>query len=130
MPQSRRPRVATAADFREFFGREPPAIWTGLVVEDDEGAIVGAGIVAWDEYGRAWGSYSARRKLPIGIMHRAAKRALSVLETVGEPALYVVCDKTIVGAEDWLQRLGFEPKPEMSAAPQYPVWVKEWQISA
>lgn len=124
MPRS---RAATAADFEAFFGRAPPAIWNGLVAEDDTGAIVGAGIVFWDDYGRAWGSYSARKPLPAVTMHRAARRMLAALEAVGEPALYVGGDPTLPGAEGWLQRLGFDRAPELDGDPKFPIWVKRWQ---
>jgi hypothetical protein len=120
--------VATAVDFLNFFHREPPAIWTGLVAEED-GVIVAAGIVQWDDYGRAWGSYSARQKLSAITMHRAARRMLAALEAVGEPVLYVGADEHIPGAAEWLRRLGFSRAPAMDSDPDYPVWEMRWQIS-
>jgi hypothetical protein len=115
-------RAAIAVDFEKFLDRAPPPVWAGLVAEED-GEIVGAGIVIWDEYGRAWGSYSALRPLPVITMHRAAKRMLAVLQAVGEPALYVFCSRTIPGAERWLSHLGFTPLPELTTDPNHPVWV-------
>ena len=123
MPRNRRPRVATAADFRAFLGREPPPIWTGLVAEDEAGEIVAAGAVIWDEYGRAWGSYSTRQPLLAVTMHRAARRMLAALKAVEEPALYTFCSQSIPGAEKWLRRLGFEPAPKLTTDPEHPVWV-------
>jgi hypothetical protein len=117
-----RTRPATADDFRRFVGGDPPPIWLGLVAEEN-GEIVGAGVVFWDELGRAWGSYSARRALPPVTMHRAARRVLAALEAVGEPALYTFCSRTIVGAQKWLRRLGFKPLPELTTDPNHPVWV-------
>jgi hypothetical protein len=130
MSQTRpsRPRLATAADFEAFFHREPPPVWTGLVTEED-GEIVGAGIVQWDDYGRAWGSYSARKPLPVVTMHRAALRMLAALEAVEEPVLYVGRDQRVPGSEAWLQRLGFVRVPEMDTDPNFPVWERRWQIS-
>lgn len=121
-------RLATADDFRRFFGREPPAIWFGLAAEDAAGAIVGMGIVTHDAFGRAWGSYSATRRLSAATMHRAAQRTLAALREAGEPVLYVHCHLSIPGAERWLRRLGFTAAPEIPSDAENPVW--KWPISA
>jgi hypothetical protein len=128
-----RTRPASADDFRNLFGRDPPPVWLGLAAVDESGGpggeIVGLGIVFWDEWGRAWGSYSAKRALPPVTMHRAARRVLAALEGAGEPALHVFCSRAIAGSEAWLRHLGFRPAPELDVDPDFPVWMKPWQIS-
>ena len=129
MAAKHRPRPATADDFRAFFECEPPPLWIGVIAEDVLGAIVAAGVVKWDEYGRAWGSYTAKTSLPCRTIHRAARRCLAILESVGEPVLYVYCDKRVDGAERWLDCLGFMPSDLVSPDPNFPVWERRWLIS-
>lgn len=113
--------LASADDFRRFFGREPPEIWFGLMAIEGE-EIVGMGIVRHDEYGRAWGSLTLRKRLLPLLMHRTALRVLAALSEAEEPCILTFCDTAIAGAEKWLQRLGFLPVPELTVDPNYPTW--------
>lgn len=122
MNRSRRQiaRLATADDFRAFFGREPPNIWFGLTAERD-GELIGMGVVRWDEWGRAWASFDAGEAVPPILMHRAARSAIDTLREVGEPAIYTFCDAAIPRAAAWLTRLGFAPDLTLST-PEAAVW--------
>lgn len=114
------PRLATPDDFRRFFGRDPPAVWFGLVAEKD-GEILGVGIVQWDEWGRAWGSVDAAAKVSPIVLHRAARSAIDTLTKVGEPVIYAFCNTAVPHAAAWLARLGFAPDAALSTGePQ--VW--------
>lgn len=98
--------MATDEDFRQFFNADPPPIWLGLAYED-EGQLVAFGSVLWMEWGQAVGFYHCKRAISKFTMQRVAKNVIRTLKSVGEPALYAVPDKNVVGSQHWLRRLGF-----------------------
>lgn len=99
---------ASDADFVAFYGRPAPETWLGMAAWDD-GLIVGMGLVVWNENGCAMGFVDRRGPVSAFAMHRAVKKVLGILKSVGEPAVYVTCDERIAKAEYWLKRLGFTP---------------------
>lgn len=101
-------RKATDEDFRAVYGREPPAIWTGLVVERG-GAIIASGEVLWNEWGKAEGYIHKLADVPPVTVQRATLRVLQALRAVGEPDIHVGCDMGVPNAARWLERLGFAP---------------------
>lgn len=115
-------RLATADDFRTFYGREPPPVgtWSGYVAERGS-QIVGFAVVR-GLGGQCWASVDLMERLPPVLMHRTAVLALADLGRRGVRAINVYCDLAIPGAEHWLRRLGFCPSPELTTDPDYPVW--------
>lgn len=110
-PSSLRVRRVTAEDVRALLGSDihpefcigEPA---GFAAERD-GELVAIGTVTWDRWGRAWGWLNRPGAIPAVTMHRRARAMLSLLREVEEPALYVICNHAIPGADTWLRRLGF-----------------------
>ena len=103
-------RLATEADFRAFYDRDPPEAWTAMC-GDRGGKIVGMAGVYYDPDGVALGFLDATER-PSFALHRAAKKFLSVMKAVGEKAIYTTCQDNIPRAEEWLTRLGFKLLPE------------------
>lgn len=107
-------RLATNADFRAYYGRDPPSEWIGWVgfVGEAEGAFICFGGVYWNAGCVACGFFDRRGDVPKKSMHQIAVRIMRTLKAVGEKAVYVVCDEDIPGAETWLRRLKFLPEPD------------------
>ncbi len=118
--------MARASDFRRYFGVEPAPAWCieGKIighVAERGGELVAVGLVSWDQYGRAWGWYSVRERVPEIIIFRQARAMLALLRSVKEPALYVFSDPRVPQAEKWLRRLGFRPAPGI-VEPKVEAW--------
>ena len=103
-------RAATDADFRAFFGKEPPSVWTALC-GDRAGEIIGIGGVVYSDDGIAVAFVDVRERHAM-TMHRAALRFMAVMKEVGEPVIYTACDEMIPRASAWLLRLGFKLLPD------------------
>ena len=106
-------REATRADFRAYLhGQDFPPEWCvddpiGYVADDD-GVIVGVGLISRDKEGRWWAWMRADEPLSAASLHR---RALSLLDVALSLAgcVYAFCDERQPGAAAWLNRLGFHP---------------------
>lgn len=103
-------RVATDDDFRAFFAKEPPPVWTAMAGIRD-GELIGIGGVVYSEEGIAVGFLDARER-PSVTLHKTAIRFLRAMQAVGEPVIYAACDRNIPRAEEWLARMGFKLLPE------------------
>jgi len=108
-------RLATAADFRGYAGRDPDpdwcAQWYGFVAERG-GAAVGLGVISRDGQGRVWVWCDVREPLAAPFLHRAA----------GVTVLHAYCSDAIPSARRWLTRLGFRPDPTMPPLAGRAVW--------
>lgn len=104
-------RLATEADFRSFYDRDPPEIWHAMC-GDRDGKIVGIAGVVYDDDGIAIGFLDTHER-PSFALHRAAKRFLAVMKAVGEKAIYTSCEDSVPRAEEWLIRLGFKLLPDV-----------------
>ncbi len=118
-------RLATAADFERFYGKQPPDEWFGVTAERD-GVLLGMGSVVWDKWGRAWLFFNRGQGASALAMHRLALWVMRDLQTTfRETTVFAFCDETIAGADKWLQRLGFKPAPEIEAPVM--IWKAQWQ---
>lgn len=79
-----------------------------------DGKLLGIGQVTHDECGRAWGWLNRASAIPATTMHRCAIEMLDRLRSVGEPALYMICDTSTPAAMRWAARLGFVPDDTMT----------------
>lgn len=113
-------RLATDADFRDFFHADPPAVWTGLCGERD-GAIVGIGGVVYSEDGVAVAFLDTKER-PGMTLHRAGLRFMAAMREVGEPIIYTAADETLSRAADWLMRLGFKMTPDIIDGRRIMTW--------
>lgn len=121
-------RLATLDDFRAYTGREPGPPWCeqwfGFIGEED-GRMIGLGIISRDEHGRIWGWVENREPVSPFMLHRAVKSVIGGLQRSGVTSLHAYCSQSIGGAEKWLRRLGFRPEPDLTTDPNHPVWVCE-----
>ena len=116
-------RVATEADFRAFYDREPPEVCV-LMCGDRDGKIVGMAGVVYGDDGVAIGFLDATER-PSFALHRAAKKFLAVMKAVGEKAIYTSCEEGIPRAEEWLTRLGFKLLPDKIAGERIWRWTPQ-----
>ena len=115
-------RLATDDDFRAFFGKEPPEVWTAMCGVRD-GKVVGIGGVVYSDEGVAVGFLDAKER-PSMTLHRAALRFMTVMKDVGEPYIVTYCDAGMSRAKAWLERLGFRKSGETVDSQE--VW--KWQL--
>lgn len=104
-------RLATDADFRAFYDKEPPELWTAMCGERD-GKIVGIGGIVYSDDGVAMGFMDAYER-PSVALHRAAIRFMTTMRAVKEPVIFTTCQNDIARAGDWLLRLGFKMTPDI-----------------
>jgi hypothetical protein len=119
-------RPANPDDFRAYSGRDPDPRWCvdwwGEVVEQD-GQLIGIGIISRDEYGRLWAWVDTRGPISAFLIHRAVSGWIAGLKTHGALAVHAYCSDRIAGAERWLRRLGFAPDLSLPPADDgRPVW--------
>jgi hypothetical protein len=99
-------RPATADDFYQFFGRSPPAYWTGIV-GDAGWMLTGIGGLVLGVDGRWW--VTLQRAPGVRSVKRVLQAARVLREAVAEAGMtvYAIRDRDIAGSADLLQRLGF-----------------------
>lgn len=105
-------RAANDADWRTFWGLEPPPHWIGFTCEV-AGRLEGFGGVYEADDGRWWVTF---KRLP-GVTrnvtaHRAARMTLECVKAAGV-TVHALAETDIPGAEFWLRRLGFVETDEM-----------------
>lgn len=124
-------RRVTMDDVRKLNGSGiDPAYCIGEPVgyaAERNGHLLAAGSITWDRYGAAWAwldvkkAMPARRLIPAATLHRCALEMLAMLQAVGEPELFMICNLAIPGAEKWILRLGFK-RDETLTHPLGPVY--------
>ncbi len=111
-------RPVTAEDIRTLIGGDIDPEYSTLspvgYAAERDGALVAAGSVTWDRAGRAWGWLNCCEPVPPRILHCCALEMLAMLRGVGEPAVSMIVNQSVHGAERWARRLGFVPDAAMT----------------
>ena len=118
-------RPARPDDIRAMIGADIDPEYCAMApvgyTAERDGEIVAVATITWDKNGVAWGWLNRIGYVPAITMHRSALRMLRDLREVGEPALYVICNLAVPGAEKWLLRLGFA-RDETLSHPWGPIY--------
>jgi hypothetical protein len=106
-------RRARARDIVKFTRFAVPRNFYGIVAEED-GELIGAGVLLHGALDRMWVALEITDKLrerPI-VMHRIGKALVAAAVTAGEE-LYVMQDQSEPTSQRWLDRLGFRDTGEV-----------------
>lgn len=99
-------KVVGQAELVAFYGADVPECFAVMFYKGDRPIAVGG--VRWDAWGRGWGFFDAKEPVSRFAMHKAARRGLAILGSIGTE-VGTACDDTIPNAQRWLRGLGFKP---------------------